>query len=51
MNLEIDAAKRSAEKAQHQAELEAIYAGRRFSRLPREDLHNFIHNMVALLSA
>ena len=51
MNLENDAAKRSAEKAQHQAELEAIYAGRRFSRLPREAVHNFIHNMVDLLSA
>lgn len=35
---------------QSQAELEAIYAGRPFSRLPREDVHNFIHNMVDLLS-
>jgi hypothetical protein len=35
---------------QSQAELEAIYAGRRFSRLPREDVHNFIHKMVEMLS-
>lgn len=50
-NLENNRAKRSGVQAQqHHAEIEAIYAGRRFSRLPREDLHNFIHNMVDLLS-
>jgi hypothetical protein len=54
MNLEFDAAKVSAKKmarAQHQAEIEAIYAGRPFRRLPREELHNFIRDMVDLLSA
>lgn len=35
---------------QLQAELEAMYAGRPFRRLPREHVHNFIQNMVDILS-
>jgi len=34
----------------HEAVLDAIYAGRLFSVLPRESIHNFIHSMVRLLS-
>lgn len=37
---------RAMSKLQHQATLEAIYAGREFSYLPRECLHNFIANMA-----
>lgn len=33
-----------------EASIEAIYAGRPFSRLPRESLHNFVSSMVRLLS-
>lgn len=32
------------------AEIEAVYAGRPFSRLPREALHNWVHGMIRLLS-
>lgn len=35
---------------QFEAEVDAIYAGRPFSRLPRRDLHNFITGMIRLLS-
>lgn len=33
------------------AEVEAVYAGRPFSRLPRESTHNFIMNLIGLLSS
>lgn len=32
------------------AEIDAVYAGRPFSRLPRESLHNFVTGMIRLLS-
>jgi hypothetical protein len=35
----------------HAAEVAAIYAGRPFSRLPRIDVHNWVHGMIRLLSS
>jgi hypothetical protein len=37
-------------KTHFAAETEAIYANRPFSRLPREALHNWITNLIRLLS-
>lgn len=37
-------------QTQSDATREAIYAGRPFSYLPRESLHNFVTDLVELLS-